>query len=61
MFKTFVNALKIKEVRHKILFTLAMVVVIRLGSQLPVPGVNREYFSSLFQAFHGNDAFGFNS
>lgn len=50
MFKTLINAFKIKEIRNKILFTFAMIVVIRLGSQLPVPGVNRDFFSSWFAA-----------
>jgi len=42
MLKTLKNAFKIKEIRSKILFTLAMLVVIRLGSQLPMPGINSE-------------------
>ena len=50
MFKTLKNAFKIKEIRTKLLFTLAMLVVIRLGSQLPVPGVYRNYFAQLFAA-----------
>ena len=58
MFKTLINAFKIKELRNKILFTFAMIVVIRLGSQLPVPGVNRSYFAAWFAA-QGGDAFNF--
>ena len=58
MLTTLKNAFKIKEIRKKIFFTLAMLVVIRLGSQLPVPGVNREYFSAWFSGFSG-DAFSF--
>ena len=50
MFTTLKNAFKIKEIRDKILFTFAMLVVIRIGSQLPVPGVNGEYFRSWFAA-----------
>lgn len=53
MFKTFINALKIKEVRNRLLFTIAMVMVIRLGSQMPIPGINREYFPSWFAAMGG--------
>ena len=52
------NAFKIKEIRNKLLFTLGMLVVIRLGSQLPVPGVNRHYFSNWFAQQTG-DAFSF--
>ncbi len=58
MFKTLMNAFKIKELRNKILFTFAMIVVIRLGSQLPVPGVDRSYFAAWFAAQSG-DAFSF--
>ena len=58
MLKTLKNAFKIKEVRDKILFTLAMLVVIRIGSQLPVPGVNSQYFAKWFAAQTGG-AFSF--
>lgn len=58
MFKTLVNAFKIKDVRHRILYVLLMLCVIRLGSQMPVPGVNTEYFSAHF-ANSTNDAFSF--
>ena len=58
MLQTLKNAFKIKEIRQKIFFTFAMLVVIRLGSQLPVPGVDRNYFASWFAAQTG-DAFSF--
>ena len=58
MFTTLKNAFKIKEIRKKLLFTLGMLVVIRLGSQLPVPGVDRHYFSNWFAQQTG-DAFNF--
>lgn len=58
MLTTLKNAFRIKEIRQKIFFTLAMLVVIRLGSQLPVPGVDREAFSAWFAARTG-DAFSF--
>ncbi|MDY2699900.1 MAG: preprotein translocase subunit SecY [Suilimivivens sp.] len=58
MLTTLKNAFKIKEIRNKLLFTLAMLVVIRLGSQLPVPGVDRHYFSNWFAQQTG-DAFSF--
>lgn len=55
MFKTLVNAFKVKEIRMKIFFTLLMLVVVRLGSLLPIPGVNTEYFKTLF----GGSSFSF--
>ncbi|MCR5635508.1 MAG: preprotein translocase subunit SecY [Lachnospiraceae bacterium] len=58
MFKTFVNAFKVKEVRKKLFYTFLMLVVIRIGSQLPIPGVNRDYFSNWFNSQTG-DAFSF--
>ncbi len=58
MLTTLKNAFKIKDLRDKILFTFAMLVVIRIGSQLPVPGVNGEYFKSWFAA-QSDGAFSF--
>ena len=58
MLTTLKNAFKIREIRKKLLFTLGMLVVIRLGSQLPVPGVDRHYFSNWFAQQTG-DAFKF--
>lgn len=55
MFKTIQNAFKIKEIRQRLLFTFLMLIVIRLGSQLPVPGVNREYFSQWFSNIVGDN------
>ena len=40
MFQTYINAFKIKEIRKKMLFTLLLIVVYRLGSFIPIPGVN---------------------
>lgn len=58
MFKTLQNAFKIKEIRQKIFFTFLMVIVVRFGSQLPVPGVNRTFFAQWFASQSG-DAFNF--
>ena len=43
MLKTLKNAFKIKSVRDKLLFTFLMLIVVRVGSQLPVPGVNQSF------------------
>ena len=60
MFTTLKNAFKIKEIRLKLLFTLVMLVVIRFGSQLPVPGVDIEQFRAWFASKIGDaDASGF--
>ena len=58
MLRTLRDAFKIKDIRKKLLYTFMMLVVVRLGSQLPVPGVNRSYFSDWFAA-QSNGAFNF--
>ncbi len=58
MLTTLKNAFKIKEIRNKLLFTFAMLVVIRIGSQLPTPGVDPTYFAKWF-AQQTSDAFSF--
>lgn len=50
MFKTFVNALKIKDIRTKLLFTFFCLIIIRIGSQLPVPGIDRDTFATLLSS-----------
>jgi len=52
MFKTISQALKVKEIRGKMIFTLLMLVVFRIGSNIPVPGINR---STLAQMFTGDN------
>ena len=58
MLETFRNAFKIKDIRNRIFFTLGMLIVIRLGSQLPLPGVNGEVIANWF-ANQGVDALNF--
>ncbi len=52
MFKTLGNALKVKEIRNGLLFTFFILIVIRLGSVIPVPGLDTvrlsEYLSNKF-------------
>ena len=43
MFKTIAKAWKIEDIRKKIIFTLLMLVIFRIGSNIPVPGINRAY------------------
>lgn len=56
MITTLRNAFKVKEIRQRVLFTFLMLVVIRVASQLPTPGVNRDYFAAWF-ALQTGDAF----
>ncbi|MBO3065705.1 MULTISPECIES: preprotein translocase subunit SecY [Staphylococcus] len=46
MFETLVNFFKTKEVRNKIFFTLAMLVIFKIGTYIPAPGVNPAAFDS---------------
>ncbi|AYU55841.1 preprotein translocase subunit SecY [Staphylococcus debuckii] len=46
MFETFVNFFKTKEVRNKIFFTLAMLVIFKIGTYIPAPGVNPAAFDN---------------
>ncbi len=45
MFQTFVSFFTTKEVRNKIFFTLAMLVIFKIGTYIPAPGVNPEAFN----------------
>lgn len=46
MFETFKNAWKVPEIRKRLLFTLLIVVVYRIGCAIPVPGVDVSVVSS---------------
>lgn len=58
MLETLRNAFKIKDIRDRIIFTFLMLIIIRIGSQLPIPGVNTEVFASWF-ASQTADGMGF--
>lgn len=58
MFDSINNIFKVKEIRMKLFFTFLMLIVIRFGCQLPVPGVDRNYFAEWFAQQTG-DAFSF--
>ena len=58
MLETLRNAFKVKDIRTRILFTFAMLVVIRIGCELPVPGVNGEVFKQWFES-QSADGLGF--
>ena len=58
MLESVKNAFKMKEIREKLIYTFLMMAVIRIGSQLPAPGIDRTYFSNWFAAQTG-DAFSF--
>ena len=53
MLKTFSKAWHIDELRKKMIFTLLMLVVYRIGSNIPVPSINREYLAQMFSGDTG--------
>ena len=58
MFETLKGVFKVKEMRRKLLYLIWMIFVIRIGSQLPVPGVDSDFFKQWFESNTG-DAFNF--
>ncbi len=51
MFKVFANAWKITDLRKKILFTLFVLVVFRLGCAIPVPFLDKDQLATLFDTY----------
>ncbi len=51
--KTIAQAWKVKEIRQKMIFTFWMLVIFRIGSNIPVPGMNREVLHEVFDGGTG--------
>ncbi len=56
MLETFRRAFQVKDIRKKLGYTFLMLIVIRLGSQLPTPGVDSTYIQDFF-AKNSGEAF----
>ena len=50
MLAALANIFKITELRQKVIFTLAMFIVFRAGTHIPVPGVNASVIEQLFRS-----------
>ncbi|MBR0156955.1 MAG: preprotein translocase subunit SecY [Clostridia bacterium] len=50
MIKTFINAWKVKDIRSKMLYTLLLIVVYRLGSFIPVPSVDTTKLEAIMES-----------
>jgi preprotein translocase subunit SecY len=50
MVSAFLNTVKIPELRRRILFTLAVIVIVRLGAAITVPGVNAAVLQEWFRS-----------
>ena len=49
MFKTLLNVFRVPELRNKVLFTLFMLAVYRIGFHIPIPGVDQAAFAKMFE------------
>ncbi len=58
MFKKIADAFRVKDIRHRMLYVLLCLVIIRIGAQIPVPGVDSSYFKQWFSS-QTSDAFNF--
>jgi preprotein translocase subunit SecY len=47
MFKTLSNIFRVPDLRNKVLFTLFMLAVYRIGFHIPIPGVDQAAFAKL--------------
>ena len=55
MFKTIQNAFRIPDLRNKLLFTLLIIIVFRMGSVIPVPFLDRSALQALMDTYAGNN------
>jgi len=62
MWNTIKTALKVEDIRKRLLYTLLFVIVIRIGSQIPVPGTDASVVQALIASVNNNGSFNiFNS
>src|SRR4029077_4821669 len=59
MLATILNAFQVADIRKKIAFTAAMLLIYRLGSHAPVPGVNLSAVNNIQKQFGGSNILGF--
>src|SRR5260370_21821042 len=53
-FEAFANMFRVPDLRRRILFTLGILAVYRLGAFLPTPGINTDVLTQLFQQNQGS-------
>jgi preprotein translocase subunit SecY len=59
MLRTIANAFSVAEIRKKLAFTAAMLLLYRLGAYIPAPGVDADAVKELSQNFSGSNVLGF--
>ena len=58
MFKTLINIFRVPELRNKVLFTLFMLAIYRIGYHIPIPGVNQDQMAELAKQQGGDSVAG---
>jgi preprotein translocase subunit SecY len=58
MIRSFQSIFKIPELKKRIIFTLLVLIVYRIGGHIPIPGVNPEALLSYFEQVGGGGLFG---
>src|SRR5256714_12302447 len=56
MFKTLINIFRIPELRNKVLFTLFLLLIYRIGYHVPIMGVDQDHFAQLQKRQQGDDS-----
>jgi preprotein translocase subunit SecY len=59
MLRTIANAFSVAEIRKKLAFTAAMLLLYRLGAYIPAPGVDASAVKELSENFAGSNVLGF--
>ena len=59
MLETLRKAFKVKEIRKRLLYTFLMLIVVRLGCQIPIPFVNAKAIAEIMESNFASDSFSF--
>ncbi|HEV3376956.1 MAG TPA: preprotein translocase subunit SecY, partial [Thermoleophilaceae bacterium] len=59
MLRTFLNAFRVADIRKKLAFTAAMLLLYRVGAYIPAPGINIEAVEDIAENFQGSNVLGF--
>src|ERR687887_1333780 len=59
MIRTFLNSLRVPEIRKKLAFTAAMLALYRIGAYIPAPSINVQAVKDISEHFTGSNVLGF--
>src|SRR5215218_9183971 len=59
MVRTFLNSLRVAEIRKKLAFTAAMLALYRIGAYIPAPSINVDAVKDISENFTGSNVLGF--